>query len=492
MTRKIISAILLTAILAGCASCGSGTPDSGNDTTVSKDTTTGGADMTAEWVNPGIDFDGETFTIATHQWESPWQIAKYNQITPDEENGDVINDALVRRRRWVEEKFNLKLENFKLAERNSVNELVNVINAGEDAVDFGMVMAASMSMLMGAQNLVVNLASINSIDFTNSWWDENATREMTMFGKQYAALGDVSFFIKGAQVATFFNKNMIETYQLDDPYQLVEEGKWTLDNYFSMAEAVAHDLNGNSKVDEEDSFGLACGGDAEEGFLLGCDVRYSKHDSENIEITIMGERTVNALEKIDKFMKTKSVVMTDKTFSTANNVWFELFIPTLADSRSLFYVNQLYGALNMRSMDVDFGVLPMPKYDEEQKNYTSTSNTWFTDFLVIPLTNQDLERTGAVIEAMGYYSAQNVTPAFIDNVVMNKALRDEQSAEMVRILYDTMQYDVVRIFNWGGITNTVLKVWQSSDTPSFSSIYASSESAIKEAVEKVVSEFKGE
>ena len=206
----------------------------------------------------------------------------------------------------------------------------------------------------------------------------------------------------------------------------------------------------------------------------------------------MGERTVNALEKIDKFMKTKSVVMTDKTFSTANNVWFELFIPTLADSRSLFYVNQLYGALNMRSMDVDFGVLPMPKYDEEQKNYTSTSNTWFTDFLVIPLTNQDLERTGAVIEAMGYYSAQNVTPAFIDNVVMNKALRDEQSAEMVRILYDTMQYDVVRIFNWGGITNTVLKVWQSSDTPSFSSIYASSESAIKEAVEKAVSEFKGE
>lgn len=493
MARKIISAILLTAILAGCASCGSGTPDSGNDTTVSKDTTTGGADTTAEWTDPGIDFGGETFTIATHQWESPWQIAKYNQITPDEENGDVINDALVRRRRWVEEKFNLELENFKLAERNSVNELVNVINAGEDAVDFGMVMAASMSMLMGAQNLVVDLASINSIDFTNSWWDENATREMTLFGKQYAALGDVSFFIKGAQVATFFNKNMIETYQLDDPYQLVEEGKWTLDNYFSMAEAVAHDLNGNSRVDKEDSFGLACGGDAEEGFLLGCDVRYSKHDSENIEITIMGERTVNALEKIDKFMKTKSVVMTDKTFSTANNVWFELFIPTLADSRSLFYVNQLLCALNMRSMDVDFGVLPMPKYDEEQKNYTSTSSTWFTDLLVIPLTNQNPERTGAVIEAMGYYSAQNVTPAFIDNVVMNKALRDEQSAEMVGILYDTMQYDVARIFNWGGITDTVLKVfWQRSDTPSYSSIYASSESAIKEAVEKAVSEFKGE
>ena len=183
MARKIISAILLTAILAGCASCGSGTPDSGNDTTVSKDTTTGGADTTAEWVNPGIDFDGETFTIATHQWESPWQIAKYNQITPDEENGDVINDALVRRRRWVEEKFNLKLENFKLAERNSVNELVNVINAGEDAVDFGMVMAASMSMLMGAQNLVVDLASINSIDFPKTWWAENATRAMTLFGK---------------------------------------------------------------------------------------------------------------------------------------------------------------------------------------------------------------------------------------------------------------------------------------------------------------------
>lgn len=491
--KRMTAVLLLAALACGMMSCGGETPAGGNDTSAQDDTTaTTEPETTAEWTDPGIDFGGETFTIATHQWETSWDIAKYDQITPDEENGDVINDALVKRRRWVEEKFNLKLENFKLEQRDSVNELVTTINAGEDAVDFAMVMSVSMPKLMATQNMVADLASIDSIDFTHSWWDDNATQEMTLFGKQYAALGDINFFIKGAPVVTFFNKEMIDTYQLDDPYQLVTDGKWTLDKYFSMAEATASDLNGNSEIDKGDSFGLAAGFSTQEGFLLGCDVRYSKHDSEKIEATIMSEKTVTALEKIDKFMKTKSVVMMDGDYQEdGKNVYFDLFIPTLADSRCLFYSNQLLCALNMRNMDVDFGVLPMPKFDEAQKEYTSSSNTWFTDYLVIPSTNQDLERTGAVIEAMGYYSAQNVTPAFIDNVVMNKALRDEQSAEMVKILYSTMQYDVAQIFNWGGITDTMYVIWF-SDGQSYSSVYASYKSAIDKAIEKATAEFKGE
>lgn len=285
---------------------------------------------------------------------------------------------------------------------------------------------------------------------------------------------------------------MIDIYQLDDPYQLVEDGTWTLDKYFSMAEAVAHDLNGNNEIDKDDCFGAALAFSTQEAFMLGCDVRYSRHDDEKIEATIMTERTVTALEKIDKFMKTKSVVMMDGDYSDGvTNVYFNVFIPTLGDNRCLFYSNTLLSAMNMRSMDVDFGVLPMPKYDEQQKTYANSPNTWFTDNVIIPSTNADLERTGAVIEAMGYYSAQYVTPAFIDNVVMNKTIRDEKSAEMINLVYDTITYDVAQIFNWGGITDTMYVIYF-SDGQSYSSVYASYKSAIDKAIEKATAEFKGE
>ena len=86
---------------------------------------------------------------------------------------------------------------------------------------------------------------------------------------------------------------------------------------------------------------------------------------------------------------------------------------------------------------------------------------------------------------MGYYSAQHVTPAFVNNVVMNKAIRDEESADMINLLYGTIQYDVAQIFNWGGITDTMFYVFYSNDH-NFSSVYAENKSKIEKSIEKAV------
>ena len=204
----------------------------------------------------------------------------------------------------------------------------------------------------------------------------------------------------------------------------------------------------------------------------------------------MSEKTVDAIGKIVGLINDNRVSMMNYTYEKDyNNVFFELFIPQLGANRALFFSNQLLASLNMRSLEVDFGVLPMPKYDENQESYSSFSNTWFTDYVVIPPTNTDTVRTGALIEAMNYYSQQYVVPAFIDNVVKNKSVRDEESAKIISDIIDNMQYDIALMFNWGDIQQTVTGM-RGKQGQSYASVYESARSGIEADVEKTVEALK--
>lgn len=300
----------------------------------------------------------------------------------------------------------------------------------------------------------------------------------------------MNLYAKGSPIVTYFNKQIIEDYGLDNPYELVDNGKWTLDRMIGMAEAAASDINGDGKVDTDDRFGFIGEDDSQVYLLTGCGVRFSTHDDKDINITIMSEKTVDAIGKIVGLINDNRVSMMNFTYGKDyNNPFFELFIPQLGANRALFFSNQLLASLNMRSLEVDFGVLPMPKYDENQESYSSFSNTFFTDYVVIPPTNTDTVRTGALIEAMNYYSQQYVAPAFIDNVVKNKSVRDEESAKIISDIIDNMQYDIALMFNWGDIKQTVTGM-RGKQGQSYASVYESARSGIEADVEKTVEALK--
>ena len=490
ISKKATAKLLLVVLILSTVSCGAETAQDTLPLSDISDNVTTPSD-TSEYTAPDVSFNGETVRIATCQWDTPWQLANYNHVAEYEENGDVLNDALVKRTRQIEEELEVKLEAFPMKERQKPTEFINAVAAGDDEFAFGMVMSCGLPQILGTDGMLIDLNTVSTLDLTHSWWNQNAVKEMNLFGFQYAALGDINIYTKGGPIVTYFNKQMITDYKLDDPYKLVESGKWTIDKMTEMAVSVAHDVDGNGVIeDTTDCFGMMCEKDSQVYLLTGCGVRFSEHDDKDIKITVMSERTTNAIEKIVSLMNLKDVTLVDVDhLSGRKNVFFELYIPTLGANRGLFFQNQLVASLNMRSLEVDFGVLPMPKYDEAQENYSSFANTWFTDYVVIPATNTDLERTGALIEAMSYYSQQYVTPAFIDNVVMNKTVRDEESAAIIQDIIDNMQYDIALIFNWGGIQDTVTKM-RTLPGQSYASVYDAQKNQILEAMNKTVAELR--
>jgi len=91
-------------------------------------------------------------------------------------------------------------------------------------------------------------------------------------------------------------------------------------------------------------------------------------------------------------------------------------------------------------MKSDFGILPMPKYDENQKNYMSHSYDGASIFAV-PVSASDYEFSGAMLDGLSAESKYTVIPAFYDLKLMTKVTRDNDSAEMLDIIRQDMTYD---------------------------------------------------
>ena len=111
------------------------------------------------------------------------------------------------------------------------------------------------------------------------------------------------------------------------------------------------------------------------------------------------------------------------------------------------------------SMEDDFGILPHPKFDESQKNYYSMLNQVYATAYSIPITNENPERTGWILDVMGYYSQDTLYPAVIEKNIKTKAMRDEESIAMLDILFDSKFYE---LGGWGtkiyeNIGNLVMK-----------------------------------
>ena len=111
----------------------------------------------------------------------------------------------------------------------------------------------------------------------------------------------------------------------------------------------------------------------------------------------------------------------------------------------------------MRSMTDTFGIVPLPKYDENQDNYiTSLVSQLF--YFTIPTTSssENAARTATVYEAMTHESYASIIPVYYGNVVEQKGLRNEDSIAMLEILRKTREVDVATIFNWSGTLRSAL------------------------------------
>jgi len=208
-------------------------------------------------------------------------------------------------------------------------------------------------------------------------------------------------------------------------------------------------------------------------------------------INTISERHVQVVAALGELFADKNNVLLagSSQLSHLSNPYNDGIFKVFREGRGLMFFEMIGTIPTFRDMEDDFGLLPLPKFDENQKQYHSfTSYGWATSYSV-PVTSSDLARTGMVLEVMAGYSTDTLTPAVIDVSLKSKFARDEESAEMLQIIFDTKTYDLGVDYNWGGLYG----VYNDVAVNGFSKFVSSMEKQIPKAesdMQKVVDLFE--
>ena len=93
-------------------------------------------------------------------------------------------------------------------------------------------------------------------------------------------------------------------------------------------------------------------------------------------------------------------------------------------------------------MESPYGLIPLPKWNEEQSNYYTFVHDQYS-IGGIPVSVQDPAMTSAVMEALAAESYRYVTPAYYDVVLNGKYLRDADSSEMLELAMAGVNVDMI-------------------------------------------------
>ncbi len=484
-----ISVFLMTALL--CASCGEGAADPADTGTAAVGTGTETEAVTGEerivLDMTGRDYGGDVFHIVNYDnvTDNQW-VGIPDDIFCEEESGDLLADAVYQRNRTVEEALNIKITSEKMASAvivNNVRKSVMAGNADYDAVFPSMIHLADF--INGG--LVVDLYTLDGLDLSYPWWDQNAIDLLTVSDRLFSVVSDITFIDKLACMTMFFNKEMAKQNDVGDLYALVESGEWTYEKMMELSQGVTRDVNGDGAYDKEDSYGLSSQNDIIYVMLHSGGVRICENTKDSVEFVLGEEKAISILETTLEMMADKQRFFNRQAF----NLTVAEGINMMIDNRTLFLARPMQTVMMLRDMKADFGIIPYPKFFEDQDSYYTAVNPYAATSMVIPNVIEDPAKTVNVLQMLACESYYQVIDPFYNLVLDTKLVRDDQAAKMLDIIFDSRMYDIGMICNFGGIFNPVLI---GSAGKAVTSLVESNESKVNRDIEKFlesISDYEG-
>lgn len=400
---------------------------------------------------PEADYGGHEFKILNFEMQE-WA---YTAMCAEEQTGDAINDSIYMRNVVVEEKLGIKINDIRVAWGAMTAPLNNSVKAGTDDYDIALLNAYE-SGKMAQKGMFLNLNDIAALELGEPWWDQNANKSLEIAGKLYFTTTDSSAFTYDLMCTMFFNKQMLADLGLENPYELVLGNKWTMDKLLEMMRAAARDTDGDGVFTYEDIWGLATHAVQDIHFFAGGKMVLVDKDGDSRPVLrIPDERFVGAYAKVREIFTLANgycISAGSNEGKTAGKTE-ELGSPEkfFMANKALFLGQCLSIAQMMRESETDFGIIPHPKYNESQDSYYSLMDGNFPT-LTVPVTQNDPEMVGVVMNALTAVSSTTLKYAYYDISLNNKLIRDEDSLAMLDIELQNRVYDLAMIYGWGDMT----------------------------------------
>ncbi len=446
--KRLLSFLLLASMLL-CTACG-GTSASA-DTTAAPDSGTAAPDETtyADDLPEGLDFGGETVTFLYRS-----EIA--DEFHTEDQNGEVVNDAVYDSFRAVEERLNVKINNIDRAGHLTENReefrghVRATVMAGDDVYDWVDLMVGNATTL-ALEGLFINLLDNPYINYDQPWYIPGMVDTCALYDKLYFVAGDISLGYLKTAFCLYYNRKLCDDYGIGNLYDVVDSGKWTIDKMAEVAAKACRDVNGDGIYDLNDKLGYVDHDtNYANGFVASTGTEMcTKNAAGEWEFTYGTEKHADVLMKLMKlYTETDGVYKFDGTNARTDKLdGFGELSGMFMSGDVLMISAELDNIIaEYRDMKDPYGILPYPKADENQESYITTSRNTHNAF-VMPKTTSRYEAASAVMEALSAEKYNRVFPAYFEVAMKVKYSDDSDTARMFDLVHDSMILDFTYVYN---------------------------------------------
>ena len=450
--KKRITVALLAALILSSVSCGGETPDVTDETTPADTTTEAVDEYKYENNYGGRDFNilGTIDIYSMHM-----------EFDRDEQNGEALNDAIYNRNRLVEQKLNIKINETKVDKAGAINKTVaeyirQSVEADDYLYDLTFI-APPVCAPYVRDGYFYDLKDYEGFQLDREWYNHSYNSDMELGGKLYYGMSDATVGLTDGLWVLFFNEDMTEKLGLEKPYDLVREGKWTLDRLKEYLAAAAN-LNGDDDFNWDQNgkavYGLSMMPYCNYYFLRSFGEKMVENKNDELVFTAGSEHFMNAVDKLYA-INDPTLGLLHKSEASDFDLAGGGYITAFMNQRALFLTSEVSKSQNFRDLNFMYGMIPFPKLDETQEKYATNVYQGALAFS-IPVSCKTPEETAVIFDALAYEGKKSVVPVYRSVTVEQKGLRNEDSIEMLGIVTESVSNDIGLAYGlFGGFIGSI-------------------------------------
>jgi ABC-type glycerol-3-phosphate transport system substrate-binding protein len=479
---------MLASLLCACSNPSATTSDAGQSSQESVGSGEELPDIPAD-----VKFSGEDFDILVSG------TLKYSDFDVEDNDGsyETVNEAIERRNAYIVDKYEVKINTTSkygtsFGDGPGYKAVYNDYQSSDCLYDICMVGTYDAAQLA----LGLLLQDLNDTPYVNlnkSWWDQKANEDLSINGVVYFQTGDISFIDNICTHMIMFNKDLIKELGLASPYEIIDADEWQYDKMLEYIRAASKDLDGNGESDQRDRYGLLTWNDVIHQALHSSRHRVATiNENGYMGLTVYNATTVDLIGEYTDLFYNKDIAFNYSIRVASQDEWDTVRKSMFDNGQALFYTTLFTTVPKHRDTMTDFGIIPYPKFTETQEDYGHYISATHSQMLCIESICENLEMVGVILEDMAYMSKKLVTPAYYDDTLIGKNVRDEESIKMLDIIFSSRVFDVGIYYKIGSGSTVAanLTALLSSGQNNFASRYESFRGGAQSMIDVINEQFK--
>ena len=486
--------MLASMLLLSACACGTGTETETQAETKGEQATLADSEVeTSETLDiPATRYDGKELTFLTRDDGNDWSTTEIYAEREDISK-DTISDAVYTRNDLIYSNYGVTIKEFKQSSKEMPTQVQKEISASTG--EFQAIISSVSNATSFSNNAYIwDLYSSETADMnlSKSWWDQKFVEGFEIDGRVFFATGDLLTADNDATFVMLFNKTIATDCQIPDLYSMASNYEWTFDKFYEYEQRATDDKNGNGVLDfDNDVAGFAITGDVPYSmFYAGGLCVVTKDVDGTLAFGLDVERGQNVADSAKRLFADEFVVnMSEIAISdfsgdmpTVNQICF-------GEGHALFFSEVLQSVTRLRGCDVDFGVIPYPMYDTNQKAYYHMMHGTGSVVSIPRSVSKDIAMVASMIEAMAYYSVDTLTKQYYDINLTTKNVRDEQSGPMIDLVLESRVCDLSYYYGWGNAVGAFVSALNPNSTTAMGSSARGLERAVNSKINAALKTF---